>query len=166
MTRRKKPPPHPKRQHITDSSGWTHVIKGPPSTIAHLKTTALRRSHETSPSSTNYSLETYLDKFHNHYLPTWKSSACFKHLSRMFEQETLSSAGEKKKKKKKKIKITQCVCLGLGSMTTGSESSSYELAALMSILEQLSTYMIHHSFSHSFIHSFIHSPSSHIRICT
>ena len=133
MTRRKKPPPQQhKRQQLTDSSGWTHIIKGPPS-IIDPKSTSTRLSHARKSTSTNYTLETYLDKFHNHYLPIWKSSTCFKSLSRIFEQEILPA--------QKNIRITQCVCLGLGSMTTGLESSSFELAALTSMLEILSTYL-------------------------
>ena len=131
MTRRKKPPTQQhKRQQLTDSSGWTHIIRGPPSTIDP-KSTGTRLLHARISNSTDYTLETYLDKFHNHYLPVWRSSTCFQQLSRIFEQEILPT--------QKNIKTTQCVCLGLGSMTAGSESSSFELAALMSVLEILST---------------------------
>ena len=38
------------------------------------------------------------------------------------------------------VAVTQCICLGLGSVTAGSESSSYELAALISILGILGRY--------------------------
>ena len=126
MTRRKKPPPQRKIQQITDSSGWTHVIKGPPSNIDP-RTTGLRLE-DCKSTATKYTLETYLDSFRTHYVPTWLESDCFKSLSRIVEQDVLPADH---------ILITQCICLGLGSMTGGSASSSYELAALISILDIL-----------------------------
>lgn len=128
MTRRKKPPPQRKIQQVTDSSGWTHVIKGP-SGIINPGTTYKRLQYGKS-TETKYTLETYLDKFREHYAPIWRESTCFKSLSNTFEQNILPAEN---------ITITQCICLGLGSMTTGSECSSYELAALITILEILST---------------------------
>lgn len=126
MTRRKKPPPQSKLQHITDASGWTHVIRGPPS-IVDPRTTDIRLQYGKA-AETKYTLETYLDRFRNHYIPTWRESSCFKSLTRIFEQDILPAEN---------ILISQCICLGLGSMTAGSESSSYELAALLSMLEIL-----------------------------
>ncbi|KAL9138085.1 MAG: hypothetical protein Q9175_000695 [Cornicularia normoerica] len=126
MTRRKKPPPQRKLQQITDPSGWTHVIRGPPG-IINPRTTDIRLEHGET-TDTKYTLETYLDRFRKHYLPTWRESNCFKNLSRILDRDILPAEN---------ILITQCICLGLGSMTAGSESSSYELAALISILEIL-----------------------------
>ncbi|CAD6566903.1 MAG: hypothetical protein ASARMPRED_000191 [Alectoria sarmentosa] len=123
MTRRKKPPPQRKLQQISDSSGWTHVIKGPRG-ITSLQATGIRLEYGKS-TQTKYTLETYLDRLRKHYAPIWRESICFKSLSRMFEQDILPAQN---------VAVTQCICLGLGSMTTGSESSSYELAALISIL--------------------------------
>lgn len=135
MTRRKKPPPqHNKRRQITDSAGWTHVIKGPPATIDPTSTASHLQLRGKSPTETKYTLETYLDRFRNHYLPIWKGSTCFEKLSRILEREMLPSSVAPKNDD---VVITRCVCLGLGSMTAGSESSSYELAALISILELL-----------------------------
>ncbi|KAM0795007.1 hypothetical protein BDR22DRAFT_826433 [Usnea florida] len=124
MPRRKKQPPQSKLQHITDASGWTHVIKGPPG-LVDPRTTDKRLQHGKA-AETKYTLETYLDRFRNHYTPTWRESSCFKSLTRILEQDILPAEN---------ILITQCICLGLGSMTTGSESSSYELAALVSMLD-------------------------------
>lgn len=126
MTRRKKPPPQRKLQQVTDSSGWTHVVKGPPG-IINPRTTGVRLERGKS-SETKYTLETYLVKFREHYAPIWRESTCFKSLSRILEQAILPAEN---------IIVTQCICLGLGSMTAGPESSSYELAALISILEIL-----------------------------
>ena len=131
MTRRKKPPPQRKRQQVTDSSGWTHVIKGPPG-ITDPSTTNKRLDHG-KRTETKYILETYLDRFRTHYTPIWRESDCFKNLSRIFEQNILPTSN---------IPITQCICLGLGSLTAGSENSSYELAALISMLEILGTVLI------------------------
>ena len=128
MTRRKKPPPQSKLQHITDASGWTHVIKGAPG-IVDPRTTNIRLQYGKA-TETKYTLETYLDRFRDHYTPTWRESYCFQSLARIFEQDILPAEN---------ILISQCICLGLGSMTAGSESSSYELAALLSMLEILGT---------------------------
>lgn len=126
MTRRKKPPPQSKTQRITDSSGWTHVVKGPRG-IIDPKTTGRRLEHGKQVGTT-HTLETYLDRFRKHFTPIWRESDCFRSLFRIFEQEILPADN---------LLITQCVCLGLGSMTAGSESSSYQLAALISLLEIL-----------------------------
>ena len=128
MTRRKKPPPQSRLQHITDASGWTHVIKGPPG-IVDPRTTDIHLEHGKA-TETKYTLDTYLDRFRNHYTPTWRESYCFKGLTRIFEQDIFPAEN---------ILITQCICLGLGSMTAGSESPSYELAALIQMLEILGT---------------------------
>lgn len=130
MTRRKKPPPQRKIQQVTDASGWTHVIKGPPGIIINTQTTTGTRLEDGKPAESRYTLETYLARLRTHYTPIWRESNCFKSLSRTFEQDILLPA-------ENNVTITQCVCLGLGSMTAGSESSSYELAALISILEIL-----------------------------
>ena len=128
MTRRKKAPPQRKIRQITDSSGWTHVIKGPPGIINPQTTGAhLDYGKSTEPE---YTPETYLDRFRKHYAPIWRESDCFRRLSRIFEQDILPAEN---------TPLTRCICLGLGSMTGGSESSSYELAALISILEILGT---------------------------
>ena len=130
MTRHKKSRPQRKIQQVTDSSGWTHVIKGPPGIIdpRSIKT----RLENRKSTETKYTLETYLDRFRKHYAPIWKESNCFESLSRTFEQTILPLAN---------ITISQCICLGLGSLTAGSDSSSYELAALTSMLEILGDLM-------------------------
>ena len=126
MTRSKKPPPQRKVHQVTDSAGWTHVIKGPRGTIDP-KATDIHLQHVKS-TETAYTLETYLDRFYQHHLPIWRASDCFRSLTRLLEQHVLTLGN---------IAITRCICLGLGSLTAGSQSSSYELAALVSILEIL-----------------------------
>lgn len=132
MTRRKKPPPQRKIQQVTDSSGWTHIIKGPPGITIPQTTAGTFLEYKRSTGS-KYTLETYLDRLRKHYAPVWRESDCFKNLSRIFEHDVLPPA-------ENNLPITRCVCLGLGSMTAGSESSSFELAALMSMLEMLGRY--------------------------
>lgn len=139
MTRRKKPTTsqHSKRRQITDSAGWTHIIKGPPGTIDPTTTAShLHQLGGKAATETKYTLETYLDRFRTHYVPIWKASSCFGNLSRILEREMLPSSAAVARKNDDVV-IARCVCLGLGSMTAGSESSSYELAALMSMLEIL-----------------------------
>ena len=128
MTRRKKAPPQRKIQHVTDSSGWTHVVKGPSGIIDPTSTDKHVASMKSNVSK--YTPETYLDRFRTHYVPIWRESCCFKSLSRIFEQDILPA---------EHMTVTQCICLGLGSITARSESSSYELAALLSMLEILCT---------------------------
>lgn len=131
MIRRKKPPQQRKVHQITDPSGWTHVTKGPPgiidpSTIGiHLENGKFAQP--------KYTQETYRDRLRTHYAPTWRASTCFGALSLILERDILPAGN---------LVITQCVCLGLGSLTAGSESSSYELAALVSILEILGTLLL------------------------
>jgi hypothetical protein len=130
MTRKKKPLPQKKRQQVVDASGWTHVIKAPNNKVGDQHSILVSQQRPSS-SNTSFTLETYLDKFHNHYIPRWWESSCFKNLKRIFEQGVLLA---------EQTKITNCVCLGLGSMTAGFETPSFELAALMSMLEMLSKF--------------------------
>lgn len=128
MTRKKKSTPQQKRQQVVDSQGWTHIIKGPNNKVTAQH--AILASHR-RPSSTNtgFTLETYLSKLQQHYIPRWRESSCFKKLEKVFEENVLSLA--------RHVTTMNCVCLGLGSMTAGLETPGFELAALMSMLEML-----------------------------
>ena len=128
MTRRKKPPPR-KTQQVTDSAGWTHVVRGPPCALDPQTAARASLAHRTPPAS-RYTLDTYLHRFRTHHAPAWRASDCFRRLSRTIERDVLPAAH---------IAITRCVCLGLGSLTAGPETPSYELAALISILDLLGT---------------------------
>lgn len=127
MTRKKKPPPQSKRHAVTDNSGWTHITKGPKSTIDTQHTIRLLQQEKIRRES--LSLEACSDKFEKYYTPKWRESSCFRNLESTLEQDVLSANNT--------ITITRCVCLGLGSPTAGVEVSSWELAALISILEIL-----------------------------
>ena len=129
MTRKQKPPPQSKRHAITDDTGWTHITKGPKSAVNTQRTKRLLQ-HE-SIRRESLSLETYSQKFKNHYTPRWLESTCYTKLKNILEDNVLPGTSN--------VKITNCVCLGLGSPTAGVEVSSWELAALVSLLEILGT---------------------------
>ena len=127
MTRKKKPPPQSKRHAVTDNSGWTQITKGPKSTNDTQHTKRLLQQEKIRRES--LSLEAYSDRFEKYYTPKWRESSCFRNLESILEQDVLSANNT--------VTITRCVCLGLGSPTAGVEVSSWELAALISILEIL-----------------------------
>lgn len=120
MTRKKKHPPQNKHHQITDSSGWTHIIKGLKGSMATIR--------ELTNEPPIMSLEAYANLFRTVYRPHWQASACLQSLTRVFEEKILSADH---------LTITKVVCLGLGSLTTGGLTPSYEFAALLSILELL-----------------------------
>lgn len=129
MTRKKKkPPPQQKRHQITDSSGWTHIIRGPTSSMSSPSSLMLL---PTEKLETSYTVEQYALNFWSKYSPHWRESSCFESLTRFFEYGFIDSS---------RVAITKCVCLGLGSLTVGQRSSSYQLAALISMLEILGMY--------------------------
>ena len=121
--------PRPKkRQQITDSSGWTHVLHGP----KHGATTTspnLRSLHlqsidlgaEIAPSDLAQTMQTY-DR-------SWRESECCQQLRCFFERDVSSSLESRR--------LQNCVCLGLGSLTAGRESSKHQLATLTWMLDLL-----------------------------
>ena len=137
MAKRHKKQPQQKRQQITDESGWTHVTRGPKKAIDSQHLTPLR-PEKIPPGLT---LDKFSEKFQKNYSGHWQASSCCKDLCRIFEQQILPL---------EYIIITNCVCLGLGSMTTGLDSSSYEMAALIFMLEILGkvTYITQESKKH------------------
>lgn len=130
-TSRKKHQGPRKRLEVTDDSGWTHVTKGTlkqkhalqyaPSFTCHenLSPTAIPRGLNVQDVSTSFEKHTRI----------WKESSCFQTLRAIFSNSILAS----------NIRIKNCVCLGLGSFTGGRfpETSFFELAALVSILDIL-----------------------------
>ena len=131
---RKKKPPQAKRQQVTDSSGWTHIIRGPKAEMTSISRLTTERSE------TSLTVEAYTEKFWTKYNDQWQQSACLHTLEVMlfhFMDQGIGGSA--------KVSLTKCVCLGLGSLTVGLPSSSFELAALRSILECLGTLLTHHS---------------------
>lgn len=138
MTRKRKLPVQQKRQQVTDSSGWTHIVKGPKSDMATISQLPSQRLE------TSLTVEVYASKFRMMYSPQWQESPCLQSLRRLFEHDILPAEN---------ITLSNCVCLGLGSLTVGTPTSSYELVALTSMLEMMSMY--------SYIYSRFSDTSSH-----
>lgn len=110
--------------HISDSSGWTHVVRG--QRIGHS-----RDGHqpilEAQPFPDGMTVPNLVEK-QKRYETIWRSSQCCNTLMLLLKNDILSS---------KNFHITQCICLGLGSISAGRASSNYELAALVVVLEIL-----------------------------
>ena len=120
MTRKKKRPPQSKHHQVIDSSGWTHVVRGPKGSLD-----SVRLSTVEPPNTT---VEAFTKNFQSKCLPLWQESSCLQSLHRLFEQSILP---------RKDLTVNKIVCLGLGSLTAGGLTSCYEFAALLSILELL-----------------------------
>ncbi|KAL8717800.1 MAG: hypothetical protein Q9225_004997 [Loekoesia sp. 1 TL-2023] len=129
MTRKKKPPPHPKRQEITDSEGWTHIRR------SHKKT-YLNNSF-TSPKTLLPAEipkgQTLLDLHasHAHYRKQWLSSPYHQTLQTLLQNDLPTS-------RRFQNTIDRCIVLGLGSLSNGRRSSWWELVFLQTILDFLS----------------------------
>ena len=121
--RSKKPLPK-RRIEITDSSGWTHVVNGRRNA---LKTNRLGSQPNALQILDKIPLE-QLVADHARCVELWKESACWKKVVNMLQNNVLST---------QQIRLTSCVCLGLGSLSTGKQSSKHELAALVSMLRLL-----------------------------
>ncbi|KAL8989090.1 MAG: hypothetical protein Q9177_001946 [Variospora cf. flavescens] len=131
MTRKKKPPPHPKRIQVTDSDGWTHIRR------SHSKTTSNKDNYYSSslkkllPSSIPTG-QTLLDlrNTHAHYRSQWLPSPCHLALQDLLRNDLplFSSSSQC---------IDRCIILGLGSLSNGRRSSWWELVFLETLLESL-----------------------------
>ena len=139
MSHGKSRPKHTqqKRFQVTDTTGWTHIIKGSrsQSNQQHLLSTSLQPTE----ISEGLTLEKVLEK-HETCTRRWRESDCLKEVERILHEEVLTS---------NKVIITRCVCLGLGSLTRAygeTANSWYELATLISVLEILGKGI--HEFSH------------------
>ena len=127
MTRKKKQTSQPRRQQITDSSGWTHIVKG-------LKQDRAAVSHGSfSQIQDSLTLEEYRKVFNSRYQPLWQESECLQSLTRIFDRIVQRTDS---------VKLKRCVCLGLGSLTIGNPTPSYELAAFLSILDKLGMFAV------------------------
>lgn len=123
MARKKKSSAQQKRQQVTDPSGWTHIVKGPQSNMASISIPPFQRLE------TSFTVEDYSNQFQKLYTTHCQASPCMSSLKSVFEQDILTA---------ERIILTKCVCLGLGSLTMGTPDSSYQLAALITMLEILS----------------------------
>jgi hypothetical protein len=132
MTRKKKTSAQQKRQQVTDSSGWTHVLKGARSITALFPTSPFHRL------GTSLTVEAYSKEFQMLYSTHWLKSTCLPSLRSVFEQDVLTAD---------RVILTKCVCLGLGCLTAGTLDSSFQLAALITMLEMLSMHSDASSYS-------------------
>lgn len=120
--------PHQKRLHVTDISGWTHIVKGsnphrnqnPVAPVTILKPTEVPNG---------MTITKLWEQFHQ-CQEAWMASDCWAKLKSIIVNCVLPADG---------VQITRCVCLGLGSLSGGSrrETSLYQLATLLSVLEIL-----------------------------
>ena len=127
-TSRKKQPGQSKRLQITDDHGWTHISKA--THRSKIQPQYSFSDEKLSPTTIPRGLTIRdVNTSFNRYLKIWMNSSCLKKLQDAIKDTILTS----------NIKITSCVCLGLGSLTGGKlpETSFFELAALVTILEFL-----------------------------
>ena len=128
VTNNKKPPAQRKRQRVTDPSGWTHIRIGPKPSPGGRNLLACQL---TSLDLDDGSIDpTQVTEKQRKYDRIWRKSESCRELRKILEQDILPSLREDHHRS-----ITKCVCLGLGSFTSGRESSKYELAALTWILD-------------------------------
>ena len=102
------------------------MVRGPTNDIA-----SARQLPPSERLATSLTAEAYADTFRTTFTPHWQQSLCLQRLTRIFEQQILTADN---------ITLTKCVCLGLGSLTAGTPTSSYELAVLISVLQILGVY--------------------------
>lgn len=117
-----------KRLQVSDASGWTHIIRR--TTPKANSQEELRQEFDSMTILDNISQKT-VSESHSKYTRCWVDSECCANLSTIIEQDIIPLEN---------IEIKRCVCLGLGSLTSSRDSSKYELAALISILEILGTF--------------------------
>lgn len=123
----------PKRIQVTDTSGWTHIIRG---SKAQKKQSYIKPMAHLKPKEVDSNMKTMeqVSRRLQGYTRDWEKSECRERLQKMIEEDILMSDN---------INISNCICLGLGSLTggvNGSKSSWYELVTLIWILEILGMY--------------------------
>ncbi|KAL8665122.1 MAG: hypothetical protein Q9202_002522 [Teloschistes flavicans] len=134
MTRKKRTVPKPKRVEITDSDGWTHIIKGLKD--AHLTASSLSHGIEVQPTSIpSGQTLTDLQKTHAQYRSQWLASPSHCQIRNLFVHETLPSIYPSGAEEKQRI--DRCIVLGLGSLSNGRRSSWWELVFLETVLSLL-----------------------------
>ena len=128
-TSRKKQQGPKKRLQITDDAGWTHITKTTNKQKYTLQSASWSKQLSPTQIPRGITTQDVLVSL-NKYMAIWKDSSCFSKLKILLRDIVLSSNTE----------ITSCVCLGLGSFSGGKfpETSFFELAALVSLLEILS----------------------------
>ncbi|KAL9130430.1 MAG: hypothetical protein Q9217_001397 [Psora testacea] len=121
---KKRPFMQRKRHHVTDESGWVHVVPA----LKHIQSTNHKVSQLQSLGTTEYAPLRDVAERRQRYDRAWRDSECCEQLLQIIEEDLLPL---------RHIYIEKCVCLGLGSFTHGRESSRYQLSALIWILQVL-----------------------------
>ena len=118
MSRRKRKVNRPSTttKHITDSEGWTHIVKGAPpaqssdailSSLKSLSLDAVLTPAEVSVQQSRYT-------------SFWADSLCCRNLANTLSNDVPLDS----------LEMSQCICLGLGSVVNGRHSPRHQLAAL------------------------------------
>ena len=113
-----------KKRKITDASGWTHVVHGRGNVVNVAKLNTQSRTLQVLDCMP---LDQVMES-HARCLEKWEHSDCWTACMEILDK--FSDACNH-------LRLTNCVCLGLGSLSSGRDSSRHELAALISILNLL-----------------------------
>lgn len=128
-----------KRLQVTDTAGWTHIVRGSQAQKHQKYLTPVDQLRPTQVAK-GLTIENACDKFER-YRKAWGESQHYEQLKAILDRQMLVAGMPS---------INNCVCLGLGSLTgtSSDESSWYQLAILMSVLEILgvSTHTHHRLF--------------------
>jgi hypothetical protein len=120
-----------KRLQVTDTAGWTHILKG---SQAQKKQTRLTPMDRPRPTEVPHGLTVkQAGAILERYRKSWEASTHYAQVKDCVERQLVQLEVES---------IARCVCLGLGSMTgnASDESSWYQLAFLISMLEILGSF--------------------------
>lgn len=127
-----------KRIQLTDTDGWTHIVKGSQAQTRQKHLTPVDKLQPTAVSK-GWTIPRGCDMLER-YRKTIKDSQLLAQVNGILESQVFVAVA---------VSITRCVCLGLGSMTgqTGNEESSWhQLAFLVSLVEILSGFSRMHHF--------------------
>lgn len=131
-----------KRLHVTDTAGWTHIVRGSQAQKNQKSLTPVDKLQPTQVAK-GLTIQNACDKL-DRYRKAWGESQHHEQVQNILEHHVLVAG---------MVSINRCVCLGLGSMTgTSSDDSSWhQLAILMSVLDILGWFThMHHRFFWSF----------------
>ncbi|KAL8843322.1 MAG: hypothetical protein Q9170_000180 [Blastenia crenularia] len=128
MTRRKKPP-RPKRRHITDSEGWTHITTS--NKTSYLNNAVSSQRKILPAEAPNGQTLNDLQNSYIHYREQWRSSSCHQSTQHLLDNTVSASLRFRES-------MDRCVVLGLGSLSNGRRSSWWELVFLETVLDCLS----------------------------
>lgn len=128
-----------KRLQVTDTAGWTHIVRGNQAQKNQKNFNPVDKLQPTQVAQ-GVTIQNAREKL-DRYCKAWGESQHLEQVKDILERQVLVAG---------MVSINKCVCIGLGSMTgtSSDESSWYQLAILMSVLEILGwfTHMHHRVF--------------------